>query len=243
MEHLGDDRFEQPDVVADQDHPTRIRLQKVAQPDDRVGVQVVGRLVEQQVVCAREQNAGQLDPSSLPARQRAQRLPEHPVGQPQVRGDAGGFSFGGVPAGGRQFGLGPGIRRHGRVLSCPGLGGHLDRITRQSFQNRIEPARRQNAVFGKGVEVAGARILRQIADLALPGDLACRGQRLTREDLGQGRFAGSVAAHQSDLVAGRNLKRHGGQQQPGARPHLDFSRHQHEGPLYRRRTSPLSAAV
>ena len=58
-----------------------------------------------------------------------------------------------------------------------------------------------------------------------------------------GRFAGSVAAHQSDLVAGRNLKRHGGQQQPGARPHLDFSRHQHEGPLYRRRTSPLSAAV
>ncbi|MEZ5200382.1 MAG: hypothetical protein R2742_03340 [Micropruina glycogenica] len=54
MEHLGDDRFEQPDVVADQDHPTRVRLQKVAQPDDRVGVQVVGRLVEQQVVCARE---------------------------------------------------------------------------------------------------------------------------------------------------------------------------------------------
>ena len=48
MEDAIDRRLEQLDVVADDHQPARVRAQEVTQPDDRVGVEVVGRLVEQQ---------------------------------------------------------------------------------------------------------------------------------------------------------------------------------------------------
>ena len=48
VEHLVDDGLEQLDVVADDDQPAAVAREEVAQPDDRVGVEVVRRLVEQQ---------------------------------------------------------------------------------------------------------------------------------------------------------------------------------------------------
>ena len=88
VEDLVDDLLDEVDVVADDEQPAAVVLEVVAQPGDRVGVQVVGRLVEQQRLRVAEQDPGQLDPPALPAGQRAQRLVQHPVGQPEAGGQA-----------------------------------------------------------------------------------------------------------------------------------------------------------
>ncbi len=74
--------------MADDDESTLVVLQESPQPGDRVGVEVVGRLVEQQrrvrlpgTVGSGKQDARQLDSSSLATGQSAQRLTEHTVGQ------------------------------------------------------------------------------------------------------------------------------------------------------------------
>ena len=81
VEDPVDDVLEQADVVADHHQPALVAAQEVAQPDDRVGVEVVGRLVQQQRLRAAEQDPGQLDAPALAAREGAERLAEHAVGQ------------------------------------------------------------------------------------------------------------------------------------------------------------------
>src|SRR6202042_2821321 len=83
VEDLVDNLLDQVHVVADDQEPAAVVLEVVAQPDDRVRVQVVGRLVEQQRLRVGEQDAGQLDPAALATGQRVQRLLQHPVGQPE----------------------------------------------------------------------------------------------------------------------------------------------------------------
>ncbi|GAA3307059.1 hypothetical protein GCM10020295_64920 [Streptomyces cinereospinus] len=63
------------------------------------------------------------------------------------------------------------------------------------------PRAGQHAVAGEDVEVAGARVLREVADLAGAGDGAGGGDALAREALGEGGLAGAVAADQADAVA------------------------------------------
>ena len=79
VEHPGHHLLEQGDVVADHDETAAVPLEEVAQPDDRVGVEVVGRLVEEQGLGAAEQDAGQLDPATLAAGERAERLRRAPA--------------------------------------------------------------------------------------------------------------------------------------------------------------------
>ena len=74
------------DVVGDHDQAALVAGEEAAQPGDRVGVEVVGRLVEQQDAAAglagvAEQDAGQLDAAALAAGEGADGLGEHPVGQ------------------------------------------------------------------------------------------------------------------------------------------------------------------
>ena len=71
VQDLVDGPLQQRGVVADHDQAAPVRRQEVAQPDDRVRVEVVGRLVEQQRLGAGEQDPGQLDPAPLPAGQGA----------------------------------------------------------------------------------------------------------------------------------------------------------------------------
>ena len=55
------------DVVADDDEAPGVGAQMVAQPQDRVVVEVVGGLVEQERVGLLEQDPGELDPTALTA--------------------------------------------------------------------------------------------------------------------------------------------------------------------------------
>ena len=77
--------------------------EEAAQPGDRVGVEVVGRLVQQQraaAVLARVAN--RIRASSMrrrwPPESVPHRLAEHPVGQAEVGADPGGLGLGGVTA-------------------------------------------------------------------------------------------------------------------------------------------------
>ena len=83
--------------MADHDQASPMALQEVAQPGDRVGVEVVGRFVEQQgrrFACrVGEQNPGEFDPASLTSGQRSERLSEHPFVQSEVGADPRGLGL------------------------------------------------------------------------------------------------------------------------------------------------------
>ena len=82
--------------MADDHQAAAVGLQMVAEPDDRVGVQVVGGLVQQQGLGVAEQDPGQLDPAPLATGQRAQPLMQDAVRQAEAGRDRGGLGFGRV---------------------------------------------------------------------------------------------------------------------------------------------------
>ena len=226
--HLVDDGLEQLDVVADHDEPAAVAGQEAAQPDDRVGVEVVGRLVEQQRLGVGEQDAGQLDAATLTAGQRAQRLGEHPVGQAQVAADPGGVALGGVPAHGGELVLEPAVAAHRLVALgvVGGLGhGHL-RLGELVLQD-VEAAAGQHPVAGGDVEVAAARVLRQVADLADDVDLAGVRDPLPRQGGERGGLAGAVAPDQADAVTGLHAESGVADEDAGAGAELEAGRRDH----------------
>ena len=66
---LGD-VVEEVAIVGDRDDRARVLLQEPLQPEDRLGVEVVGRLVEQQQVGVAEEQAGERDAALLAAGER-----------------------------------------------------------------------------------------------------------------------------------------------------------------------------
>jgi len=74
--------------VGDDDERARISLQEPLEPSEAVEVEIVGRLVEQEKIEAREQDRGQSRPRRLPTGERARgavevdREPELRAGRP-----------------------------------------------------------------------------------------------------------------------------------------------------------------
>lgn len=201
VEHLVDDRLDQVDVVGDHDEAAAVGLQVVPQPDDGVGVEVVRRLVEEQGVRVGEQDAGELHAAALTAGEGVQRLAEHPVGEVERGGDRGGLGLGGVPALGEELGLLALVLLE-RLLSGGALAARDALFVLAHLADQyVEAAGGEDAVAGEDVEVAGAGVLGQVADLAGAGDRAGGGHALTGEDLGEGGLPRAVAADQADAVA------------------------------------------
>jgi hypothetical protein len=69
LEHPADDVVEEVPVVRDQDHGALVLLQMVLEPLDRVGVEVVRRLVEQEHVGVVQEQLAQRDAPALAARE------------------------------------------------------------------------------------------------------------------------------------------------------------------------------
>ena len=65
VEHAIHGVFHELDIVTDHDQATLEVLQELAQPGDRVGIEVVGRLVEQHGVRSGEQDSCELDAPTL----------------------------------------------------------------------------------------------------------------------------------------------------------------------------------
>ena len=226
--HLVDDGLEQLDVVTDHDEAAAVGGEEAAQPGDRVGVEVVGGLVEQQRLGVGEQDARQLHATALTAGQRAQRLGEHPVGQAQVGADAGGVALGGVPAHGGELVLQPAVPAHRLVPLgvVGGLGhGHL-RLGELVLQD-VEAAAGQHPVAGGDVEVAAARVLREVADLADEVDLAGVRDALPRQRGEGGGLAGAVAPDQADAVTRLHTEGGVADEDAGAGAKLEAGRRDH----------------
>ncbi len=73
-EHVGGDPVEEPAIVADHHGAAREGLEAGLEGPQRVDVEVVGRLVEQEDVAARLEELGQVDPVALAARELADLL-------------------------------------------------------------------------------------------------------------------------------------------------------------------------
>ena len=201
--HLVDDGLEQLDVVADHDQAAAVAGEEAAQPGDRVGVEVVGRLVEQQRLGVGEQDPGQLDAAALATGQGAQRLGEHPVGQAQVAADARRVGLGGVPAHRGELVLEPPVPAHRLVpLGVVGRLGHGDLRLGELILEDVEAPAGEHPVAGGDVQVAAAGVLGQVADLAGDLDLAGVRDALPGKRGQRGGLAGAVAADQADPVAG-----------------------------------------
>lgn len=170
VEDLVDDGLDQVDIVGDHDEAAAVGLQVVPQPDDRVGVEVVRRLVEQQGVRVGEQDPGQLDTAALTAGERVQGLAEHAVGQIERGGDGGGLGLGGVPALGEELGLLALVLPEGLLPGGALAVGDALFVVAHLLDQYVETARGEDAVAGEDVEVAGAGVLREVADLAGAGD-------------------------------------------------------------------------
>jgi len=213
--------------VADDDRPAGEGAQEVAQPDHRVGVEVVGRLVEQQRVGLGEQDAGQLHPAALAARQGAQGLVEHPAGQPQRGRDRGGLALGRVAAQGQELRLHLRVATHRLVPGARVTAGQHLLLLAHLADHSVQATGTEDAVPGQLARVPRSRVLRQVAHGPGAGDGASRRLALPGEDAGEGRLAGPVASHQPDGLAGPHPERRAGEQQLAAGAHLDVGGDDH----------------
>src|SRR5699024_3249644 len=93
--------------MADDHEPALVGLQETTQPTDRIRVEVVRRLVQQQHglrlaagtgLGGREQNPCQLHATTLSPGERTQRLWQDSLLQPQIRTDPCRLTLGRVPA-------------------------------------------------------------------------------------------------------------------------------------------------
>jgi hypothetical protein len=158
--------------VTDDDQTALVLLQEPAQPGDRVGVEVVGGLVEQQrgrrlrpAVGGGEQDPGQLHAPALTARERAHRLGQHPLGETQVRADPRGLGLRGVAAEGGEPLLEPSVLADRLVVR-----GRVGQLSHRRLrllhlrQQHVQAAGREHPVLRRDRQVALARVLRQVAD-------------------------------------------------------------------------------
>ena len=206
--------------MADDHQPAAEGPQVVPQPGHRVGVQVVGGLVEQQRLGTAEQDPGQLYPPPLAAGQGAQRLPEHFLRQAEAGGERRRLGLGRVPAEHGEAFLQVPVPAHGGIPLAGIRIGHRDLGLAHAGHQRIQSARRQHPVHRQRLEVADAGVLRQVPDGSAVADLARGGQSLPGQHPREGRLAGPVPADQADLVASRDLEGSGLKQQPGTRAQL-----------------------
>ena len=106
VHHLG----QQIDIVADHHQPAGVRFEEVTQPAQRVGVEMVGRLVEQQGggipgagLGGSEEDPRDLDASPFAGGQGPKRSVQDVLGKVEVRADTERFTFGGVSADGGEL--------------------------------------------------------------------------------------------------------------------------------------------
>ena len=163
VKNLVDRGVKQTGIVADDEQAARVGLQKATQPDDRVCVQMVGRLVEEQRVGAGEEDPRQFHTASLPAGQCAERLVENALRKSEVAGNPRCFCLSGVATRCRQLRLSPGISGHRLVPYLDRVVGHLKLGPPESLYHRVEATGRENPVFGQHVKVTRARVLRQVS--------------------------------------------------------------------------------
>ena len=153
------------------------------QPGAGAGVEVVGRLVEEQDVGPAQQQPGQAEAHDLAAGDLAQSAPEQGAGQAEA------------------LELGDGA-----LLGVPAVADHLDQGRGVAVAGLEVADRPQDGADAQEVvDALGAvegEVLRQVADLAHAGDRAGRGGEQPGGQLEHGGLAGAVGADQPGAAGG-----------------------------------------
>ena len=206
VENLVDGVAQQLDVVRNDHDAAGEGLDPVAQPDDRVVIEVVCGFVEEQHVRVGEQHAGEFDPSALTTGEGIEGLIEHPVFKPQRVCDLGRLGVGCPTAGVRKLLVELHVTFHGALLTSALGRRHLMFGLANARDDRINAAHGNNAIPGLHLRVTHVRILSEIADGAVGGDRSrmlggASAISLACEEAHRRGLTGAVTADEADTHA------------------------------------------
>ena len=211
LEHRGADGLEEPAVVGDE-HDRRVeRLQRLLEPLERLDVEVVRRLVEQQQVGVAGERAGQRGARQLAAGERLQRAVEVGLVVEAQAAHHRGRAVAPRPAAGvLEARLGARVGGERRLVAV----GHRLREAREVLLDGDEVrAAAEDVVAQREVAVARRALVVQ-RDLAalLEGQVAAVDRRLAGEHPQQRRLAGAVAPGDRQPLTALELEGHAPQQ-------------------------------
>jgi hypothetical protein len=214
------DAVEKLAVVRDHEHGRRLALQPGLEPDDRIEVEVVGRLVEQQQVSRSQQCTRQRQPVAPAAgegghRPRGVRFGEAQAVQhrPRFRGDCAFIQF----------------RERGQSMR------EIQVVVLLLGQREFGARRGERGVAGQDVvergDVRAFDVLRHVGDALVRRRFQfSRVDRKLAEDGGkQRRLAAAVRAHESDALTRRRDERHTAVQRARAAGNGDIDQSEHRG--------------
>ena len=186
------DRVQEVAVVRDDDQRPVVADQELAQPVDRVEVEVVGRLVEEQRVRAAEQRLRQQDAHLLAALQLGHRPLVQRVGDVEAGEQDGGVALGRVPVvlADDAFEL---AEAHAVLVGQRRLGVEPIALLERRPQHGVAHDHRVD----DAVRVEGELILAQDAEPRRPADAALLRLQVARQQLHEGRLAGAVRPGQA----------------------------------------------
>ena len=206
VEHLVDGIPQKLHVVGDDHDATGEGLDPVAEPHDRIVVEVVRGLVQQQHVRVGEEHARQLDASTLATRQRIEGLIEHPVFESQRVRDLGRLGVGCPAAGVRKLLVELHVPFHGTLLTSTFGRGHLLFGLADARDDGVDAAHGDDAVAGLHRRVTHVRVLSQVADRPIRGDCASvfggpSAVTFAREQPHRRRLTRAIASDEADTHA------------------------------------------
>ena len=208
----GDHPVQEVPVVGHDDHGALVGGQEVLEPPERLQVEVVGRLVEEQQVRSQQQQAGQGRPHAPASRELGERAMNRARFEPEPVEDDLGFRLEPVPAHCLEamLHLAVGVGEPGRGVGPRHAGG-------ERLELRLEPPDLVEAREGlreHGAILAARDLLREIAD-GDPGvlvDAPGVGLLHAGQDAAQRGLARAVRAHEPDALAAPDAPRHAAQQ-------------------------------
>ena len=200
VEDPVDRRLDDGHVVRDDHEPALVVAQELAQPTDRVGIEVVGGLVEQQCLGPAEQDARQLDASSLTTRQGPEGLLEDTFREADTCRDGRRLRLGGVAAPCSELLLQLGVPAHRLITGVVVGAGHPALGLPDEPDDLVETPGTKDPVPCQHAKIAGTWVLRQVAHVAGPGHAAGRGECLAGENPHERGLAGAVTTYEPDAV-------------------------------------------
>lgn len=164
----GVDRLAQKfDRMGNDNESSLERSEVITQPQNRIVVEMIGRLVKQKIVRTGKQNPGEFDPSALAAGKRTQRLVEDSFGQAQRGRHLRRLRICSPSPGIREFLVEANIALHRLDLARTFGFGHLPFGFANAFDRLIDSANREDPIACRLIEIPLLRVLRKISDRAL----------------------------------------------------------------------------
>ena len=208
LQHRSRHRLEEPAVVGDEDDRRIERLEQLLQPLERLDVEVVRRLVEQQQVGLRRESAGERGTGQLAPRERRERPVEVGIGEAEPAHERRGPVAPVVAARVLELRLGRGVAAHRRGVVRAGRHRLLEPAQLRLDGGEVGRCPRGRSRAASCLLWAGGRW--SCSAIRVPfaeREVAALERHLARERAQQCRLAGAVRARERQAVAPLDLER------------------------------------